>query len=180
MTAIPLLLFIFVPLAEIVAFIYVGDFIGIWATIALVILTAIIGTALLRMQGLAVLSNAQKAMQEGRIPVDSVIDGVCLLVAGAFLLTPGFITDSAGFLLFVPPFRRALASWLFERIIASQAGYFDISVSSFEHKDQQRSGDSTIIEGEFEHVEEENQQTEKQQEDSKKDAARSPWRRKTP
>lgn len=113
------LLFVVVPLAEIAVFIVIGDIIGIPATIALVIVTALIGTMLLRMQGLSALQRTQSAIQEGRIPVDSVIDGVCLLVAGAFLLTPGIITDTVGFLLFIPQFRRWLAQAMFHRIIKS-------------------------------------------------------------
>ena len=120
------LIFVAVPLVEIAVFIYVGDIIGIAATVGLVIITAFIGTALLRYQGLSVLSRAQNAVQEGRIPVDSVIDGLFLLIAGAFLLTPGLITDSAGFLLFVPFLRRRLAHWIFQRLIKSEHVKFSI------------------------------------------------------
>ena len=104
------LIFVVIPLAEIAVFIVIGGIIGIPATIALVIITALIGTVLLRMQGLSVLQRAQTAVQEGRIPVDSVIDGVCLLIAGAFLLTPGIITDTIGFLLFIPQLVLAAAA----------------------------------------------------------------------
>ncbi len=124
------LLFAVIPLAEIAVFIVVGDFIGIPATIAVVIITAFIGTILLKRQGLSVLQRAQLALQEGRIPVESVIDGVCLLVAGAFLLTPGIITDTVGLLLFIPHFRRWLAQILFRQIIQSGR----VKFSQFEYE----------------------------------------------
>lgn len=117
MPALILALFIAVPLAEIAVFIKVGEFLGIGWTVALVIITAMAGTALLRSQGFSVLARAQSAIAEGRVPVDSVIDGVCLLIAGAFLLTPGLITDTIGFLLFIPPLRQGLARWLFNRMV---------------------------------------------------------------
>ncbi len=111
-----LLIFIVVPLAEIAVFIKVGAWIGLWPTIATVILTAIAGTALLRYQGTSAMNKASAALAAGRLPVESVIDGVSLLLAGAFLLTPGLITDGFGFLLFIPAFRHHLARWLFARL----------------------------------------------------------------
>lgn len=118
MRFLPLLLFIAVPLAEIAVFIKVGEIIGIAWTVVLVIVTAVVGIALLKRQGVATLGRAQEALDAGRVPVDSVIDGVCLVVAGAFLLTPGLITDTAGFLLLVPAFRHGLARWAFEKLHA--------------------------------------------------------------
>ncbi len=111
-----LLIFILVPLAEIAVFIEVGKAIGVGWTIGIVIVTAIAGASLLRAQGFAALERTQKTLSEGRIPVDTVIDGVSLLTAGAFLLTPGMITDTMGFLLFIPAFRHGLAKWLFKRM----------------------------------------------------------------
>lgn len=114
-----LLIFIIVPLAEIAVFIKVGEAIGLGPTIAIVIITAIVGTALLRSQGFAALARAQDTLAEGRIPVDSVIDAVSLLTAGAFLLTPGMITDTLGFLLFIPAFRHGLAKLLMKKMASS-------------------------------------------------------------
>ncbi len=134
----PLILFLFfviIPIIEITLFIYVGDAIGIAATLALVIVTAIIGTWLLNLQGFAALERAKRALAEGRAPVDSVIDGVCLLLAGAFLLTPGFLTDGLGFLLFVPQFRRWLAKTLVRRLMRSSNVEF--SVFGLDPDDQQ-------------------------------------------
>lgn len=153
-----LVLFICVPIAEIAVFIQVGEAIGLVPTLLTVILTAIIGTYLLQRQGLSAFQRTQTALAEGRVPVDSAVDGMCLLVAGAFLLTPGIITDAVGFLLFVPPLRRALASMAFRRFtknmkihvnVDGQAGTGPTSGPSGPTPD----GNGPIIDGEYEHVE---------------------------
>lgn len=100
--------FIGIPLAEIAIFIEVGGAIGVWATVALVVATAILGTTLLRIQGLATLARARAQFEAQTMPVRELFDGACLLFAGALLLTPGFITDAVGFLLLVPPLRETL------------------------------------------------------------------------
>ncbi|SDE27575.1 FxsA family protein [Rhodospira trueperi] len=102
-----LLLFAFigVPILEIAVFIQVGGFIGLGATLVLVVLTAIAGTLLLRAQGLSTLGRARASLDRGEVPVREVFDGACLLVGGVLLLTPGFVTDTLGFLLLLPPFR---------------------------------------------------------------------------
>lgn len=102
------LAFVLVPIAEIGLFIEVGGILGLWPTLGIVVLTAVLGTALLRAQGLAAFSRAQASMAEGRLPVEEVVHGFCLVIAGALLLTPGFLTDTIGFLLFIPPVRLAL------------------------------------------------------------------------
>ena len=100
------------PLIEIAVFIEVGGWIGLWPTIAIVILTAMIGTALLRAQGIATLNRARQQMDRGALPARELFDGLCLLFAGALLLTPGFVTDAVGFLLFVPPVRDSIRGFL--------------------------------------------------------------------
>jgi UPF0716 protein FxsA len=96
------------PLLEIALFIEVGGWIGLWPTLALIVLTAVIGAWLLRQQGLAVLLRAQRQLAEGTLPVVEVFEALCLVVAGALLLTPGFFTDAVGAILLVPAARRAL------------------------------------------------------------------------
>ena len=96
-----------------------GERIGLWPTIAIVILTAIMGTAMLRQQGLSVLFRIQENLAANRIPVQELFDGVCLVIAGALLLTPGFVTDSIGFLLFIAPLRRRMAAEIGKRFVAS-------------------------------------------------------------
>ncbi len=106
-------LFLSIPLIEIAVFIQVGGVIGLWPTIAVVIVTAALGAGLWRVQGLATWARAQVALNRGELPVAEVTDGAFLLVAGALLLTPGFVTDGLGFLLFVPAFRHWLARIVF-------------------------------------------------------------------
>jgi len=107
-----LILFIAMPIAEIAVLIQVGSAIGAWTTIAIVILTAIIGTAMLRQQGMATLNTAQARMQNGEMPAQQMLEGLLLLIGGVLLLTPGFITDFFGFCTLIPISRRFLAAKL--------------------------------------------------------------------
>jgi len=111
-----LVAFIAVPLIEIALFIQVGEVIGLWPTIAVVVLTAFAGTALLRHQGLGALARLQESMDRGEPPIDPVFDGFCLLAAGMLLLTPGFFTDAVGFALFMPPLRKVLKAFIAARM----------------------------------------------------------------
>lgn len=111
-----------VPLAEIGVFILVGSAIGVFATIGLVIATAVLGATLLRHQGVAQLMKIQSEMASGRMPGRDVADGAMILVAGVLLLTPGFITDTLGFLLFVPAVRATIFSWLAARVTIVSSG----------------------------------------------------------
>lgn len=105
--------FLVVPVLEIAVFIQVGGLIGLWPTVALVLFTAVAGTTLLRVQGLAVLQRARASLERNELPMQEVFDGLCLVLAGALLLTPGFVTDTLGLLLFLPPVRAALRRWMF-------------------------------------------------------------------
>ncbi len=122
-----LALFIGVPLIEIYLFIAVGGAIGVWATIGLVILTALIGTAMLRHQGLATLARAQAEVQADRLPVRELFTGVCLLFGGALLLTPGFMTDAIGFALLIPPLREIIGRGIWKLLERSKGVHFSVS-----------------------------------------------------
>ena len=100
-----LLLFV-VPLAEIWLLLTAGSAFGALPVIAACVATALVGGLILRLQGLAALDAARRDLSAGRAPVDAAVDGVFLLVAAPLLMTPGFITDSMGFLMLVPPVRR--------------------------------------------------------------------------
>ena len=115
MAIVLLLAFVITPIVEIAVFIQIGGEIGLWPTLAIVVITAIVGTALLRAQGLATFASAQKSLARGEFPVSQVFDGACLLVAGALLLTPGFVTDGIGLALFFPPVRDLLKRWALAR-----------------------------------------------------------------
>jgi UPF0716 protein FxsA len=107
-----LIAFIGLPLIEVAVFIQVGSRIGVAWTIGLCLLTALIGTAMIRHQGLSVLQRAREQMARNEPPVREVFEGFCLVIAGALLLTPGFVTDALGGLLLLPPVRQVL----FERV----------------------------------------------------------------
>lgn len=106
-----------VPIVEIAVFVEVGGAIGLWPTLAVVVATALAGGALLRFQGLATLARARAALARNEMPLREVIDGVFLLVAGVLLLTPGFVTDGAGFVLFVPGVRAGIRALLARRFV---------------------------------------------------------------
>jgi UPF0716 protein FxsA len=110
------LLFIAVPIAEITLFIEAGRLIGVIPTILLTIGTAVAGTLLMRVQGLATLNRIAQSLEKGETPVGPVLDGMGIFLAGILLVTPGFLTDAIGLLLFVPPIRRGIGKWIFSRL----------------------------------------------------------------
>src|SRR3954451_14003694 len=105
MGALLLLLFIVVPIAELALIIQVGDLIGVWWTIAILIADSILGTVLMRSQGRAAWRRFTVMMQSGLPPAREVLDGVLVIFGGALLLTPGFITDVFGLVFLLPPSR---------------------------------------------------------------------------
>jgi UPF0716 protein FxsA len=84
----------------------VADHIGAWFTLGLVVLTAVIGIQILKQQGLATFTRANQRMSSGELPAQEMVEGIFLAVGGAFLLTPGFITDTLGFMFLIGPIRR--------------------------------------------------------------------------
>jgi UPF0716 protein FxsA len=120
------LLFIVVPIAELVVVIQVGQAIGVWWTIALLIADSILGAVLMRAQGRAAWRRFNEAMQVGRVPAREVLDGALVMFGGLLLLTPGFITDILGLLLLIPPtralVRAVLARRLTHRMVVSMTG----------------------------------------------------------
>ena len=107
-----LFIFIFVPLVELAILIQVGQWIGLWNTIALVVFTGVLGATLARAQGLSVLMKIQRDLAVGIMPEESLFDGVMILVGGIVLLTPGILTDAMGFFLLIPQcIPEALNPW---------------------------------------------------------------------
>jgi len=107
-----LILFITVPLIELFLFVKIGSKIGLPATLVIIIITGALGAWLTRIQGLKTYAKFQKASAEGRLPHNEVVDGLIILVAGAVLLTPGFLTDAVGFSLLIPPVRAVVRNRL--------------------------------------------------------------------
>src|SRR3954471_3782272 len=103
-----LVIFVVVPIVEIYVIIQVGEAIGVLWTIALLIVDSIVGSMLMKSQGRAAWRRFQIALSEGRVPAREVLDGVLVIFGGAFLLTPGFVTDIFGLIFLLPP-TRALA-----------------------------------------------------------------------
>jgi len=130
--AFPFIFFLFIgmPILEIFVLIQVGSSIGALLTIGIVILTAIIGTWMLRAQGLSTLNKARRRMTGGEVPAFELMEGLALGVGGALLLTPGFVTDAIGFACLIPFTRRLMVNALSKRVsVGSVVGGFGASVS---------------------------------------------------
>ncbi len=139
--AIIFLLFLLVPLIEIYFLIKVGDIIGAFPTIALVVFTALLGAMLLRFQGWATLTRGRQALAQGQVPALEMLEGVLLLFAGALLLTPGFFTDAVGFGFLLPPVRRALIHWFLSKS--------DVRVQQFGGVSRSQDARRYTIDGEY-------------------------------
>lgn len=117
-----LVMFIFVPIIEIALFVQVGGMLGMWPTIALVLITAFVGASLVRSQGIQTLMSVQSKLQQGELPAQQIVEGVMLAVAGVLLLTPGFMTDTLGMLVLLPDPRAYLAKQLMSRVKVNNMG----------------------------------------------------------
>ncbi len=142
-----LLVLIGVPIIEIALFIEIGGYIGLWPTLATILVTAVVGAALVRKQGLATLAKAQAEVDAGRPPVRELFDGVCILIAGALLLTPGFMTDALGLALLIPGFRTVLGRRLLDLIKARGT-----TTVHWQTRGSAGRGDSTVVDADFEDV----------------------------
>lgn len=118
------ILFIAMPFIELALLIYLGQQLGFWPTIAIVLATALLGAFVLQQQGLQTMRRISQAMASGEPPIAPVVDGFFLAIAGAFLLTPGVVTDAIGLSLLIPPVRHALARWGVGRML--RTGSFTI------------------------------------------------------
>jgi len=155
-----LLLFVAVPVVELVVLIKVGAMIGALQTVALVFLTAILGAWLLKQQGMATLLRARQRMNSGELPAQEVAEGLILAAGGAMLLTPGFMTDLFGFTCLLPFTRQWLVGQAIKRLtIAGSAGGFSFHGQSGPFGGEQgpfgrqkpfdRDTNGDIIEGEY-------------------------------
>ncbi|HET9442315.1 MAG TPA: FxsA family protein [Acidimicrobiales bacterium] len=123
MFAVLALLFLVVPFVELFVLIQVGQLIGAWYTIGILVLVSILGTYLVRREGLGVLQRAQAQLRSGQVPGVELVDGAMILFAGALLLTPGFLTDVFGILLLLPPVRSVLRAVAL-RWLTRRAGFY--------------------------------------------------------
>ena len=111
-----ILIFIVVPLIEILLLIEIGNQIGALNTILVIVLTAILGASMMRHQGFTIMRNIQRDLSEGRMPTVELINGALVLVGGIVLLTPGFFTDAVGFILLIPATRGFIRKKIQRRI----------------------------------------------------------------
>lgn len=144
------LAFIIIPIAEMLLLFEVADKIGGLTTLVLVVLTAVIGIQILKQQGLATFTRANQRINSGELPAQEIIEGIFLAVGGAFLLTPGFITDTLGFMFLIGPIRRLFVRSLIKsgKLAILQSG----SQRQFfysQHQTRSSSEDGSIFEGEF-------------------------------
>jgi UPF0716 protein FxsA len=140
-----------IPVIEIGLFIQVGGWLGLWPTLAIVVLTAFIGSNLLRQQGLATLKNLQGSVSKGENPMDPIAHAAMILVSGVLLLTPGFFTDGIGFALLLPPVRNAVIKWGAARILQSNTVVF----SNMSQTRAQSAPNRDTLEGEYEILDDE-------------------------
>ena len=141
-------LFIGIPLVEIYLFIQIGGLVGTWPPIALVILTAFIGTCMLRQQGVATLARAQAELGGNRFPVRELFNGFCLLVSGIMLLTPGFLTDALGFTLLLPALRTLLGRGIWELFARSSNARFPMHGANPNANGGQKPDTGPVLDGE--------------------------------
>jgi UPF0716 protein FxsA len=131
------LLFLLVPVAELYVIYKVGDAIGVWQTFLLLALDSVLGSLLLRAQGRSVWRRFNETMAAGRVPHRELIDGVLVIFGGAFLITPGFLTDIVGLVLLIPPtravVRRLVARRLGRRVVAESGEPFDVEGTATEN-----------------------------------------------
>lgn len=155
------LLFIAAILMEIFVFIEVGSAIGAWSTIALIVLTAVIGLSLVRIQGFQTLMEAQRKVNMGETPAREMLAGMMLALSGLLLLLPGFVSDMGGVLLLLPPVRNALVERFISRMnVQTQKGqtfdadYYrtddiDRQARLDQHLKQKSDDEGTTFEGDF-------------------------------
>ncbi len=137
--------FIGVPLIEIYLFIQLGGLIGALPTVLLVIVTALLGVSLLRAQGFNTMAKFQQEVSTGQLPATTMLEGVALIFGGALLLTPGFLTDTIGFLCLIPFTRRTIIAWIIKNMtVASNSAFYQSH-----HQRPPNPNDPDIIEGEF-------------------------------
>ncbi|MCB9070198.1 MAG: membrane protein FxsA [Calditrichae bacterium] len=130
------LLFVFVtiPLVEMLILIKLGEAIGFWPTMAMVVVTGIIGASLAKAQGFLALNRIRSELNTGKLPADELVDGLLILIGGIVLLTPGLLTDLAGFSLMVPAIRTVIRKWLQRRFKGFLSNRSNVFVTGYSRK----------------------------------------------
>lgn len=145
-----LIIFIGIPFIELMVFASVSEHIGIFTALTLAFLTAALGGVIVRHQGLQTIMSMRGSVSEGQMPLSELFDGFCLVAAGAMLITPGFVTDAIGFSLLIPGLRDVL-----RHVIKNHTSWStSIQAPHSQKSSDYVRGDSGIIEGEFEEIDE--------------------------
>ena len=141
------LFFIAIPLIEVILFITVGKYIGLWNTIFIIIMTGIVGAILVKSQGISILNKALGEIKSNKVPIFSIFEGIAILIAGAFLLTPGFLTDTLGCVLLVPKARNIIINYI-TSYLKKRTIYKEKTMYNSNEEDKR----NKIFEGNFEEV----------------------------
>ncbi|MBL6985761.1 MAG: FxsA family protein [Methylobacter sp.] len=133
------LVVLIIPFAEIYLLLQIGGIVGAFPTVLLVVFTAVLGAWLLRQQGFATFQRFQENLAQGVIPAYEMVEGPIILVGGALLLTPGFITDLIGFACLIPQSRKKIAQYVIENYLVQAGSHFQ----------QEQAAENNVLEGEF-------------------------------
>jgi UPF0716 protein FxsA len=153
------LVLIALPVLELALLIKTGQVVGFWATLAMIVGAGVLGAVIMSRQGMSVARKTREAIAQGKPPVGPVLDGAFLLLAGALLITPGFLTDVMALALLVPPIRRKVARWCVRRLVERA----HVQIKVYEARGRGEPGPSPsggdrvegkVIEGEFERLSE--------------------------
>jgi UPF0716 protein FxsA len=149
------LFLIALPVLELALLIKSGQVVGLWPTLAMVVGAGVLGAVVMSRQGMSVARRTREAIAQGRPPVGPVLDGAFLLLAGALLITPGFLTDVMALALLIPPIRRKVARWCVRRLVERA----HVQIKVYEARSRGESGPpgedrvaGPVIEGDFERL----------------------------
>jgi UPF0716 protein FxsA len=167
------------PVLDIASLIAVGSRIGVWPTVAAVVLTGVLGSILVRSQGFAIVRQARATLNAGRFPAREAFDGLCVVVGGGLLILPGFLSDILGVLLLTPPVRTLLL-----RLIAAAArrsGRFEVHIARSGPARGRSGASGPVIEGEYSPVKDAREEADPtSQSATADDERRSPWQPRAP
>ena len=138
------LFFIAIPIIEVILFITVGKYIGLWNTIFIIIITGIIGAILVKSQGINIFNKALEEIRSNKMPIFSIFEGIAILIAGAFLLTPGFLTDTLGCILLIPKTRNIIIKYI--------TSYIEKRTKYKKQSTYDKNEENKIFEGDFEEI----------------------------
>ena len=143
----PFFIFIGIPIIEVILFIKVGKYIGLWNTIFIIIITGVIGAILVKSQGISILNKAFEEIRLNKMPVLSIFEGIAILIAGAFLITPGFLTDTLGCILLIPKTRNLIITYI--TLYLKKKAVYKEKTTYYSNK---KNNENKTFEGNFEEV----------------------------